>query len=71
MSVPFALPAVSSARRRRWLITVIIVMVLVSEPFIRIIGAYTDAAAFVAFVLGVMRCSSEVPHHNNNHPAEQ
>ncbi|MGW3312193.1 hypothetical protein ACWDG9_37060 [Streptomyces sp. NPDC001073] len=46
-------------------------MVLVSEPFIRIIGAYTDAAAFVAFVLGVMRCSSEVPHHNNNHPAEQ
>jgi hypothetical protein len=64
MSVTLALPVVSNARQRRWLITVIIVMVLVSGPFARIIGAYADAAAFVALLLG--GCGTAAKYRNRS-----
>ena len=70
MSVTLTLPVLSNARRCQWLITVIIVMVLVSEPFARVIGAYTDAAAAVAFLLGSCGTAAKYRSHGNRtHPA--
>lgn len=64
MSVTPALPVVSNARRHQWLITVIIVLVLVSEPFAKIIGSYADAAAFVAVLLGGCGAAAKCRNHS-------
>ena len=67
MSVSLAPQGVSNPRLEPWLITVIIVVVLVSAPCAKIIGAYADAATFSALLLG--SCGTAVKYSNpSNRP---
>ncbi|MEH0445275.1 hypothetical protein QA811_16860 [Streptomyces sp. B21-102] len=53
MSLPLAERCVSNPRQRLAVITVIVVIVLASPTWTKVVGAYADAAAFIALWFAV------------------
>lgn len=62
MSLPLSERRVSNSRHRLSVITIIVVIVLVSPSWAKIVGAYADAGAFLAMVGAA--CSTAARYRN-------
>lgn len=66
MSLPLAERCVSNPRQQLAVITVIVLVVLASPTWAEIVGAYADAAAFLALVLAVGGTAAKYRNHSND-----
>lgn len=66
MSLPLAERCVSNPRQHLAVITVIVVIVLASPTWARIVGAYADAAAFLALCLAVSGTAAKCRNHSTH-----
>lgn len=66
MSLPLAERCVSNPRQRLAVITVIVVIVLASPTWAKIVGAYADAAAFLALCLAASRTAAKYRNRSNH-----
>lgn len=63
MSLPLAERCVSNPRQQLAVITVIVVVVLASPTWAEIVGAYADAATFLALCLAAAGAATKYSNH--------
>ncbi|MZD09939.1 hypothetical protein GTW43_33385 [Streptomyces sp. SID5785] len=65
MSLPFAEQCVSNPRRQLTAITVIVVLVLTSPSWARLVGAYADAEALLTLLIAAGGTAAKYRNHSN------
>ncbi|CQR62880.1 hypothetical protein [Streptomyces leeuwenhoekii] len=66
MSLPLAERCVSNPRQQLAVITIVVVVVLASPMWAKIVGAYVDAASFLALCLAVSGTAAKYRNHSNH-----
>lgn len=65
MSLPLAERCVSNPHHQLAMITVIVVIVLVSPSWAKIVGAYADAGALLALVIAASSTAAKYRNYSN------
>lgn len=65
MSLPLVERCVSNPRRQLLVITVIVVILFASPSWARIVGAYTDAGAFLALLMAIGGAAAKYRNRSN------
>lgn len=66
MSLPLAERCVSNPRQQLAVITVIVVIVLASPTWAKIVGAYADAAAFLVLCIAASGTAAKYRNRSNH-----